>query len=250
MLKSVKTALQVFETVAAIQPVGVSEIARYLKISKSTAQRCLQALYMNGWIKMEVNASLTRWTITAKAFRIGRHLTEYGNLREVAFPVMEKLWKAAGESVHLVVAEGRNAVLLERLETQQTVRLFLPIGGWAPLHTVASGKAILAFFDKKLLDQYITHGLETLTEYTIKDPEKLRKELAQIRNRKWAIAVNELAKGASAAASPIFDRKGRTIASLAISCPTSRFPKAIRSKFISLLVKASADITRRISDVY
>lgn len=64
---------------------------------------------------------------------------------------MKKLWKKTKESVHLVIAEERQAILLERLETPQTVRLVLPLGGSSPLHTVASGKAILAFYDEKYL---------------------------------------------------------------------------------------------------
>lgn len=246
MLQSVQTALQVLETVATRQPIGVSDIARHLKITKMTAQRCLQTLHLSGWIKIEGDRPQTRWIITSKAFSIGRHVAENGNLREIALPVMKKLWKKTEESIHLVIAEERRALLLERLETPQTVRLVLPLGGSAPMHTVASGKAILAFYDEKSLERYLAAGLEKFTEFTIVEPDKLRKQMAQIRARKWAIAVNELAIGASAAASPIFDHKGQVVASLTISCPTSRFPKSIHDQYTSLLVEAAAEISRHL----
>lgn len=246
MLKSVQTALHVLETVAMRQPIGVSDIARHLKITKASAQRCLQTLHSCGWIKTEGDRSQTRWIVTSKAFSIGRHVAENGNLRETALPIMKQVWEKTGESVHLVIAEERSAVLLERLETPQPVRLFLPLGGSSPLHTVASGKAILAFYDEETREQYIAAGLEKLTEFTISEPDKLRKQLAQIRSRKWAIAVNELAVGASAAASPIFDRKGRVVASLTISCPTSRFPKSLHVNYTSLLVEAAEEIGRQL----
>lgn len=246
MLKSVQTALNVLETVATHQPVGVSDVARRLKITKMTAQRCLQTLHGSGWIKMEGDRPQTRWVITSKAFTIGRHVAENGNLRDTALPVMKKLWEKTGESVHLVIAEERRAVLLERLETPQTVRLVLPLGGSSPLHTVASGKAILAFYNEESLDRYMAAGLEKLTDFTMVQPDKLRKQLKQIRNRKWAIAVNELAVGASAAASPIFDHKGQVMASLTISCPTSRFPKSVHEGYASLLVEAAAQISRQL----
>ena len=142
ILQSVQTALRVLETVATHQPIGVSDVGRHLKINKMTAQRCLQTLCACGWIKREGDAPQTRWQITSKAFSIGRHVAENGNLRETALPVMKKLWEKIGESIHLVIAEGERAVLLERLETPQPVRLFLPMGGSAPLHAVASGKAL------------------------------------------------------------------------------------------------------------
>lgn len=246
MLKSVQTALNVLETVATRQPVGVSEVARRLEITKMTAQRCLQTLHLSGWIKMEGDRPQTRWVITSKAFSIGRHVAENGNLREIAMPIMKKLWEKTKESVHLVIAEERRALLLERLETPQTVRLVLPLGGSAPMHTVASGKAILAFYDEKSFDQYIAAGLEKFTEFTIVEPAKLRKQMAQTRARQWAIAVNELAIGASAAASPIFDHKGKVVASLTISCPTSRFPKSIHDQYTALLVEAAGEISRHL----
>jgi DNA-binding IclR family transcriptional regulator len=246
MLQSVQTALRVLETVATKQPIGVSDVARHLKITKMSAQRCLQTLHLNGWIKMEDDRPQTRWVITSKAFSIGIHVAENGRLRETALPVMKKLWEKTAESVHLVIAEERKAVLLERLETPQTVRLFLPLGGASPLHTVSSGKAILAFYDEESLEKYIASGLEKLTAFTICDPEKLRKHLAQIRTRKWAIAIDELAIGASAAASPIFDRKGRVVAALTISCPTSRFPKSIHDKYAKFLVEAASEISQHL----
>lgn len=234
------------ETVATRQPIGVSDVARHLKITKMTAQRCLQTLHLSGWIKMEGDRPQTRWVLTSKAFILGRHVAENGNLRETALPIMKNLWKKTEESVHLVIAEGRQAILLERLETPQAVRLVLPLGGSAPLHAVASGKAILAFYEEKSVDRYIAAGLEKMTEFTIVQPDKLRKHLAQVRARKWAIAVNELAIGASAAASPIFDHKGQVVASLTISCPTSRFPKSIHEKYTSLLVASAAQISQQL----
>ena len=59
MLQSVQKALQVFETVAKSEPIGVSEIARQLNISKSTAQRCLHTLREVGWIEEEVLIDFT-----------------------------------------------------------------------------------------------------------------------------------------------------------------------------------------------
>ncbi len=246
ILQSVQTALKVLETVATKQPIGVTDIARHLQITKMTAQRCLQTLHVCGWIKTERDSPQTRWQITSKAFSIGRHVAENGNLRETALPVMKKLWEEIGESIHLVIAEGGRAVLLERLETPHPVRLFLPMGGSAPLHAVASGKALLAFYDEEAVERYIAQGLEKLTEFTVTEPDSVRKQMKQIRSRRWAIAVDELAYGASAAASPIFDAKGHVVASLTISCPTSRFPKSVRGKYVALLAEAATEISRHL----
>lgn len=248
MLKSVQTTLQVFETVAKSEPIGVSEIARGLNISKSTVQRCLQSLSASGWIKRDANARSTRWIITSKAFSLGQRVTEQGHLREAAIPIMGKLWEAVQESIILSVAEGKKAVLLEHHESPNPIRMQVPRGSWAPMHVVPSGKVLLAYSDKEVIDKYIADGLTAMTENTITDPGEFRKELVKIRRQGWAIAIDELIKGASAAAAPIFDWDGHCVAALAIVLPTVRFPVSIRKKYMALLVDAAAEISRRLKD--
>lgn len=248
MLQSVQKALQVFETVAKSEPIGVSEIARQLKISKSTAQRCLQTLREAGWIKVDEKAGSTRWRITSKAFGLGQRVSEHGRLREIAMPVMGKLWQAIQESIHLVVAEGQKAIVIDQYESPTPFHMERPRLAWAPLHTVASGKVMLAHFDTKLLNQYIAGGLDSFTKKTITDPKILRKELEKVRRQGWAVGIDEIIVGGSHAAAPIYGWDGRNIAALAFTMPTVRFSQSIRKKNIPLLVEAAAEISRRLKD--
>jgi DNA-binding IclR family transcriptional regulator len=248
MLQSVQTALLVFETIAKSEPVGVTEIARRLNLSKSTAQRCLKALERSGWIKIDETASSTRWMITAKAFGLGQRVSAHGPLREAALPVMSALWEKIGESVHLVVAEGGKAILLDQCETPVPFHLEKPRIAWAPLHTAQSGKVMLAYADPRFVDQYIAGGLDAFTRKTVTDPQKLRKELDKIRKQGWAMAVDEMIEGGSGAAAPIFGWDGRNVAALAVTLPTTRFTESMRKKIIPLLVAAAADISRKLKE--
>ncbi len=248
MLQSVQTALLVFETVAKTQPIGVTEIARRLKISKSTAQRCLKALQESGWIKIDEAANATRWVITSKAFGLGQRVSEHGHLREAAMPVMGKLWEAIQESVHLVVAEGGKAILLEQCESPAPFHMEKPRIAWAPLHTAQSGKVMLAYSDPMFVDQYIAGGLDAFTRKTVTDPKKLRLELDKIRRQGWAMAMDELIEGGSGAAAPIFGWDGRNIAALAVTMPTVRFTEAVRKKIIPPLMEAAAEISRKLKE--
>lgn len=248
MLQSAKTTLHVFETVAKSEPIGVSEVARSLHISTSTAQRCLKVLQETGWIRVDETASVTRWMITAKAFSLGQRVTEHGHLREIAMPVMGKLWNTVQESVLLSVAEGQKTVLLEQYESPNPIRMQIPRGAWSPMHLVPSGKIMLAYSDKEFSEKYLAAGLAAMTENTITDPEQMRRELEKIRRQGWSISIDELVKGASGAAAPIFGWDGRNLAALAITLPTVRFPQSVRKKYVSLLVDAAAEISRSFKD--
>jgi IclR family acetate operon transcriptional repressor len=247
MLQSAQTTLLIFEVVAKSEPIGVSEIARRMDLSKSTVQRCLQALADAGWIKPSEQSRQTRWMITAKAYTLGQRVTEQGYLCEVAMPVMEKLWNEVKESVILSIQEGDKSVLIEQYESPAPVMVQIPRGSWAPLHLVPSGKVMLAHADHKIVDQYLARDLAPMTSKTITDPKVLRKELAKIRKQGWAVSIDELIMGASGVASPIFCWKDHHVAALAIVLPTARFPESVRTKYIKLLVAATAEISNQLT---
>lgn len=248
MLQSVQNALYIFETVAKCEPIGVSEIARSCSLTKSTVQRCLKTLHQCGWIKTEENSRTTRWVITSKALSLGQRITDQGRLREAAMPIMEKVWQSVNESITLSVAEGDKMVLLDRYESPTSLQMRVPRGSWAPMHVVSSGKVMLAYLDKNTVSQYIAKGLETMTEFTVTDPKKLRKELGEIRRRGWALSIDELVPGASSAAAPIFGWNGVLIAVIGIVLPTARFPQEVRTNYTSLLVEAAQEIGRKLKE--
>ncbi|WP_231511397.1 IclR family transcriptional regulator [Chondromyces apiculatus] len=245
MLRSVTVALQVFEVVAMQQPIGVSEISRRLGMSKSTVQRCLVTLGEAGWIRPEVTAGPTRWVITSKSFGIGRRVGNSRHLRTAALPVLERLRDATGAPVELIVPEGREGVLIERVATAATEWLFLPPGLRAPLHVRADGKVILARLPEEDLEAYLGEGLEMLTRQTVTDPMRLRRELASIRARGWAASIDELVDGVSTLASAVVDLEGRPLAAVSLHLPSEPF-QVHQARNRKLVVAAGIEIGARL----
>lgn len=246
MLQSVITALNVFEIVALHQPIGVTQVARRLDTGKSTVQRCLVTLEAAGWLRADTN-SPTRWMITAKSLTLGRRVANSGGLREFAFPVMEQLRDETRETIHLVVPDGRDAVIIERVESPQSTRTFFPLGGKGPLHATATGKAILASYSEEKLATYLSENLEALTARTIGNAPALRQELSRVRKRGFATAVDEREEGASAIAAAIVNRAGVIMGALSISCPTSRFTKSERNAYAPLIVQSAKAIAEKLN---
>ncbi|WP_158501624.1 IclR family transcriptional regulator [Vitiosangium sp. GDMCC 1.1324] len=245
MLQSVQTALSVFEKVAVAQPIGVSELARELGLTKSTVQRCLVTLHEAGWIRPE-GKEQTRWVITSKCFSLGRRVGDVPRLREVAARWMEQLRTESRESIHLVLPEGRDAVAMEALESPHTLRIFWPVGARAPLHVTAAGKAMLSRYAEEDLEAYLSKGLEPTTRSSITDARKLRAELKLTRERGWASTEDELTEGACSVAAAILDRQGRPIASLSISGPTLRMGRSVREAYGKHVRRAAEEIGREL----
>ena len=88
--------------------------------------------------------------------------------------------------------------------------------------------------------------LPRYTEHTVTDPDDLRAELAGVRERGWAEAVDELEVGLAAVAAPVYDAHGDVVASMSVSGPTFRLPEDRLVAVVDALVEAAAEVSGRL----
>jgi DNA-binding IclR family transcriptional regulator len=88
--------------------------------------------------------------------------------------------------------------------------------------------------------------LPRLTPHTIVDPARLRDELATVRARGWAEAVDEREIGVASLAAPIRDVHGDVVAAISIGAPAARFGTAARRRHATALVEAGEAVSRRL----
>ncbi len=241
-MRTVLAAFRVLEEVAFTQPVGVGELARRLKMPKTTVQRSLQTLWTAGWICPD-GAETTRWVLTTRALHIGQHAIPDLGVRDAALPIMRELRKETGETAHLMVLRDNDAVLIERVETDHPVRAVIELGSAVPLHGSSNGKAMLAYRPEDEVRAIIGTRLERHTDRTIVDWDDLFADLAAVRERGYATNVGEWRTDITAVASPIFDHDGRVSASLSVSAPAGRMPEPLRRSYGELVTEAAARVS-------
>jgi IclR family acetate operon transcriptional repressor len=165
-MQSVLRSLRVLEAVSELQPIGVSELARTVGLPTSTTQRIMVTLGEAGWLRQTTDDT-GRWTVTAKALVIGRRAIGEVGLREAAVGPMSRLRDLTQETINLSAVDGtERLVMIERADSDQAVRTFLPLGGQSPLHASSSGRAVLAAFPDDVVEQVIRRGLVALTDRT------------------------------------------------------------------------------------
>lgn len=241
-MRTVLAAFRVLEEVAFTQPAGVGELARRLRMPKSSVQRALQTLWTAGWICPE-GAETTRWVLTTRALHIGQHAVADLGVRDAALPIMRELRKETGETAHLMVLQENRAVLIERVETEHPIRAVIALGSAVPLHGSSNGKAMLAHRPEDEVRAIIGARLERHTDRTIVDWAEFLAELALVRKRGYATNVGEWRTDIAAVASPIFDHQGSVSASLSISAPGSRMPEALRESYGALVTEAAQRVS-------
>lgn len=241
-VRSVITALRVLDEVAANQPVGVSELARLLALPKSSVQRTLQTLHSAGWI-YPTGVEMTRWGLTPHMLRTAQRGAGELNLRDVAVPVMEALRSATQETVHLAVSDRDSVIVIERLDSPQAVRTYIPLGMAAPLAASANGKAILSRLTSAEVRAFLERGLPAYTSATVTDEDTLLAQLDEVRRRGYATNDEEWRNGVSAVAAAITVQNRGPIAGISISTPAPRMSRKLQAHYGALVKDAAQQIS-------
>jgi DNA-binding IclR family transcriptional regulator len=104
---------------------------------------------------------------------------------------------------------------------------------------------LLSGLDEKALDDLLGK-LSPYTPLTITKKSKLRQELAQVREQGYAVAVDELEVGLTAAAAPIRNAHGDVVASMSVSGPTFRLTEERVDEVVGKLVEAALEVSHRL----
>ncbi|MBN9409959.1 MAG: IclR family transcriptional regulator [Burkholderiales bacterium] len=230
--------LQVLEALARSErPLGVSELALMLDMGKSNVHRLLQALVELRYVVKDETTS--EYSASLKVWELGNRLSLRLAVRHAAQTRMTELLLATRESVHLSVLEGYEVLYVHKLDSPEPVRAYSEIGGRAPAHCVATGKAILAWQPEAALENFIAHGLAGHSENTITDPDDFRRELERVRNLGYAVNRGEWRDSVWGIASPIRDSTGAVVAALGVSGPSSRLKPGLIKSLAAHVIEAA-----------
>lgn len=197
---------------------GVSELARRARLSKSTAYRVLGMLERNG----VVERAGTRYRLGARLNELGRAVYAPGHerIRDLLLPFLSDLYEVTRQTVHVAALHDTDVVYLAKLYGHRSVPAPSRIGGRLPAHCTAVGKVLLAY-DPEAAGR-LTGPLPRLTPRTISDPAQLAAELDRIRREGVAFDEEESQLGLSCVAAVVFGAGGRPVAALSISSPLGR----------------------------
>jgi IclR family transcriptional regulator, KDG regulon repressor len=223
-------------------PAGVTEMALALDVSKSNAHRILRTLTTLGFAECPLPGS---YEASLKTWEIGSAVLARADVKTVSHPVMLKLGASTGEAVHLSVLDGAEVVYIDKVESNQPVRAYSSIGGRAPAHAVATGKALLAFHpgDLKAL---LPRRLTVFTRHTVANQSDLAAAIDEIRRRGFAVNRGEWREDVCGIAAPIRNDRGDAIAALGLSGPRSRLTADRINRLSASVVEAADHISGRL----
>jgi DNA-binding IclR family transcriptional regulator len=243
MDKTLLKGLSLLEAIADMQGEArvIDDVAARVGLTRSNTHRTLQTLIHAGYVDRDpVNGG---YRGTMKMFALGVRQLGQMDVRKIAPPYLSKLAKETGETVHLSVLDGRDVIYIDKIDSVQPIRAYSMVGGRAPAHAVATGKALLAAQPSSYLDT-LPKKLPRFTPATIGELEVLKTELAKASRLGYAINRGEWREGVGGLASPVFDGFDRPVAALGISGPLDRLTVARMKEFAPRVIEVSAELSR------
>lgn len=213
-------------------------------ITRAAARRHLLTLAHLGYLESDGHY----FWLTPKVLRLSGSYLASARLPRIVQPALHRLAAQTGLSFSAVVLDGSEVVIVARsaMPDQDERRLAhgLHLGSRLPAHTTSTGRILLAALEDEALMAWL-HGrpLPRLTAHTVTSPQQLLSLLYAVRQQDWCIALEEHELGVQAAAVPLRDMAGRTVAALnVVTSPRRMAAEVLAREIVPLLQDAARDL--------
>ena len=224
LISSVQRSLKILELLAQHSDgLTAKQISHLLELNLSTCYHLINTMKVSGYIIKDPDNLLFRlsgkigYTIHGKASpaQLVKNLT----------PNVYNLKEATQETAYLSIWDGEEITIAVVAESPLSVRVrALEVGFCEANHATALGKAILAHLTEDQLDSFLSnHGMVEYTPNTITSIDEFELNLQEMRQQDFYLDKEEYFPDVFCIGAPIFDARGKILASIAIALPGSRY---------------------------
>lgn len=158
----------------------LEEVARATHLPRSTAHRILDQLVRLNWLEH----TSFGYSLGRRSLQLGGGGDQANELRSASSPFLHTLMLSTGLTVHLAVLDDGHVRYLDKLGGRFATTVPSRVGGQAPAHSTALGKAMLAWLEPEDVDVLVGSAMNRMTSSTIVDLNALHQELNRIRARR------------------------------------------------------------------
>jgi DNA-binding IclR family transcriptional regulator len=247
-VRALERALDLLDSFSIAEPeLSFTELCERLELPKSTLFRLITILEERGYV--ERSSDSDRYRIGIRAFEVGSIYIQSTRIDAEAQPVLKALAQTCNQTANLAVLDNGEIVHIGVVAPSRAIRFYATIGQRDPAHCTGLGKALLSGSTDDELETLVKQrGLIYRTEQTVSTLDELRSQLAEIRERGYAIDDEESVPGLTCIAAPIRDANDRVVASVSVSGPTSEFEEPQRATYIEEVVNAARSISNRLGN--
>lgn len=236
-IQSVDNALDVLEALCEEDDeIRVSHLSQRLGMTRMSLFRYLATFENRGYVERVSDSH--RYRLGLSAYEIGqKFLSRMGLLRK-AKPVIEQLARKCNEALYLVMARGKEILMLDMVDTTHQVRIIPLIGSRFPMTRTSAGRVMLAF------------SAQHRSDFPREDLVDLEKDLTQIMQQGGDYECGGFGEGIASLSVPLLDGQGNVPGGLCMIGPEFRFPRQrVETSLLPDLVEAGQIVSSKMGHV-
>ena len=240
-VQSLARGLEVIRAFGPERPeMTLSEVARATGLSRASARRFLLTLVDLDYARTDGRA----FSLTPRVLELGYAYLSGLSLTDVAQPHVEDLVSRVHESSSVAVLDRTDIVYVVRVPTKRIMTVAISVGTRFPAFATSMGRVLLAGLEPLEADRLLERTeLAPLAARTTTDPTRLRRIIAEVRERGYAVTDQELETGLRSIAVPIRNRRGKVIAAMNVSAQAPRVTiEQLERDILPALLEAAARI--------
>ncbi|MFC9664077.1 IclR family transcriptional regulator [Nocardia sp. NPDC127606] len=220
---------------------SLSDLARATGLPASTVHRLGGELVAWGGLERTEDGG---YAVGLRLWEISTRSWYSHGLREVSMPYLRDLFDLTRQHVQLAVIDGNDVLLIEKISDPRAVGTVGKPGGRLPLHATAIGKALLAASDLDVQANILGRPLVAYTPNTVTAARILSREVAQARDRGFALSSEELTEGVVSCAAAVVGLGAVSAAAISVVMPANSGPPR---RWAHSVTTAAAAIGRALS---
>ena len=225
-------------------PVSIKFLCQTLKLPASTVHRLLGLLADQGMV--ERSAERPIYAPGLELVRIASLLASKVRIVDVAKPFMRAVVRDCDETCCLLqyIPERRKVMALHAEFSSHPLRYRIELFQPHSLLWGATGRAVLAFLPPEEIDMAISEADPSPATGAPPVRKTLLSDLAEIRERGYAITQGQNIEGAVGIGAPIFNSERRAMGSLCLTIPQTRFNRKAQVRLSRLLRARAGELSR------
>jgi DNA-binding IclR family transcriptional regulator len=245
-MSSLEKMLGLLNVFTTEQPIWSSEdLIRHVGSPASTCYRYLKVLHRAGFLSRVANKS---YVLGPRVMELDRVSRESDPVYLAGSPVGQGLTLETGHSSLLCILFSDSVMCVQQTRGRDVPAGLFARGQRRPLVAGASAKSILAHLPMhQLRILYSRHAAAVADVGLGDDWEAFKSELKQIRQRGYSMTVGDYNAGIVSIATPIFNREGEVLGSLALAASVSLVTSDAFRLFAPQIVEAGKDVSARIA---
>ena len=213
---SLVRATRILDLLVTGRPKGVSDLARELDLPKSSIHGLCQTMAALGVLAR----------VGPKQFAIGPHVLRWANAFRTQSSLTVEFERLCAESnllrreaLNLSVFSGASVMYVACRAGSRPLGVSFSVGMSFPAVFTATGKAMMSTMSPEEIEEIVApeNWPQSITPFSVGDPEALSVELAEARERGFSLEQNQLREGMSCVGAPVFSAsQGPAVAGLAV----------------------------------